>query len=125
MDEEPEFTEAFERYGDGHVAEPERGLNGPPGRGPIRRRARTSRHTTDPAARVRRRREPLARPSSLPQLITVDDAAAFLCTSRCAIYAMLERGQLPPPIRIGRRVLLLQDELLDWLHQKRAPSLQE
>ena len=67
----------------------------------------------------------MTRPSPLPQLITVDDAADFLRTSRCAIYAMLERGQLPPPVRIGRRVLLVQDELLDWLHQKRAPSLQE
>jgi hypothetical protein len=42
-----------------------------------------------------------------------------------AIDAMLERGQLPTPLRIGRRWLLRQDELLDWLNQKRAPSLKE
>lgn len=84
-----------------------------------RRRRPTSAHVGG------HRRDAPSRPSSLPQLVTVDEAAAFLCTSRCAIYAMLERGQLPRPIRIGRRVLLLQDELLDWLHQKRAPSLQE
>ncbi len=38
---------------------------------------------------------------------------------------MLERGQLPKPFHIGRRLLLRQDELLDWLNQKRTPSPKE
>ena len=38
---------------------------------------------------------------------------------------MVERRQLPGIIRIRRRVLFRTDDLLDWLDQKRAPSLKE
>jgi excisionase family DNA binding protein len=62
---------------------------------------------------------------ALHVLLTVDDAAELLRTTRRAIYAMVERQQLPAVIRIGRRVLFRTSELLDWLDQKRAPSLQE
>jgi excisionase family DNA binding protein len=58
-------------------------------------------------------------------LLTVDDAANLLRTTRRAIYAMLERRQLPGVIRIRRRVLIRSAELLEWLDQKRAPSLEE
>jgi excisionase family DNA binding protein len=61
----------------------------------------------------------------LPRLLSVDEAADLLRTSRRAIYAMIERRQLPGVIRIRRRVLLRADDLLHWLDQKRAPSLQE
>jgi excisionase family DNA binding protein len=59
----------------------------------------------------------------LPRLLTVDDAAALLRTSKRAIYAMIERRQLPGVVRIGRRVLLRADDLLHWLDQKSASSL--
>ena len=62
---------------------------------------------------------------SVPMLLTVDDAANMLRTTRRAIYAMLERRQLPGVIRIRRRVLIRSAELLEWLDQKRAPSLKE
>ena len=58
----------------------------------------------------------------MPVLLTVDDAAELLRTTRRAIYAMIERRQLPSIIRIGRRVLLRADDLLNWLNQKSAPS---
>ena len=61
----------------------------------------------------------------LPPLLTVDDVATYLRTTRHAIYAMVERDQLPRPLRIGRRLLLRRDELLDWLDQKRTPSHKE
>jgi len=61
----------------------------------------------------------------VPVLLTVDDAADLLRTTRRAIYAMIERRQLPGITRIGRRVLLRADDLLHWLDQKRAPSLKE
>ena len=61
----------------------------------------------------------------LPRLLSVDEAADLLRTTRRAIYAMIERRQLPGVIRIRRRVLLRADDLLHWLDQKRAPSLQE
>jgi excisionase family DNA binding protein len=46
----------------------------------------------------------------------------LLRTTKRAIYAMIERRQLPGIIRIGRRVLLRADDLLNWLNQKSAPS---
>ena len=58
-------------------------------------------------------------------LLTVDEAADLLRTTRRAIYAMIERRQLPGVIRVRRRVLLRADDLLDWLNQKRAPSPEE
>jgi excisionase family DNA binding protein len=61
----------------------------------------------------------------MPMLLTVDDAPNLLRTTRRAIYAMLERRQLPGVIRIRRRVLIRSAELLEWLDQKRAPSLKE
>jgi excisionase family DNA binding protein len=60
----------------------------------------------------------------VPALLTPDEVAASLRTSRKAIYAMIERGQLPGIVRIGRRVLVRQDALLDWLRQKSTPSLE-
>jgi excisionase family DNA binding protein len=61
----------------------------------------------------------------MPVLLTPTEVAALLRTSRKAIYAMVERAQLPGVVRIGRRVLVREDTLLDWLRQKRAPSPEE
>ncbi len=61
----------------------------------------------------------------LPVLLTADETADLLRTTRAAIYAMTERGQLPGATRIGRRLLFRRDTLLDWLDQKRAPSSKE
>ena len=58
-------------------------------------------------------------------LLTPDETADLLRTSRRAVYAMTERGQLPGVTRIGRRVLYRRDDLLDWLDQKRTPSPKE
>lgn len=75
----------------------------------------------DPESRhVERRRQ-----RTLPILLTVDEAADLLRTSRKAIYAMAERAQLPGATRIGRRLLVRSTELLDWLDQKSALSLKE
>ena len=73
----------------------------------------------------RRPRERSENGGQMPMLLTVDDAADLLRTTRRAIYAMLERRQLPGVIRIRRRVLIRSAELLEWLDQKRAPSLKE
>ena len=60
----------------------------------------------------------------MPVLLTPSDVAELLRTSRKAIYTMVERGQLPGVVRIGRRVLVREDALLDWLRRKSTPSLE-
>lgn len=60
----------------------------------------------------------------LPYLLTVDEAADLLRTSRKAVYAMVERRQLDGVIRVGRRVLFRRDVLLQWVCQKSTPSLE-
>jgi excisionase family DNA binding protein len=68
-------------------------------------------------------RAPVSGTRSVPTLLTVDDVADLLRTTRRAVYAMVERRQLPGIVRIGRRVLVRADELLHWLDQKSASSL--
>jgi len=59
-----------------------------------------------------------------PVFLTPDEVAALLRTSRKAVYAMVDRRQLPGVTRLGRRVLIRSDQLLDWLRQKSALSLE-
>ncbi len=63
--------------------------------------------------------------TGLPVLLTPVETADLLRTSRKAVYAMTERGQLPGVTRIGRRVLYRRDELLDWLDRSRTSSPME
>ena len=70
-------------------------------------------------------RESDIRDSSRRLLLNVDEVADLLRTSRKAVYALVDRRQLPGVTRLGRRVLFRSDLLLDWLNQKRAPSLEE
>ena len=55
-------------------------------------------------------------------LMTPDEAAVLLRTTRKAIYVMVERGLLPGVTRVGRRVLIRTEVLLDWLRRKSTPS---
>jgi len=58
--------------------------------------------------------------------LKVDEAADLLRTSRKAVYAMIERQQLPGVTRIGKRILISANDLLRWLSDQRvAPSLKE
>jgi excisionase family DNA binding protein len=60
-----------------------------------------------------------------PLLLTTAEVAALLRTSRKAVYAMVERGQLPGVVRIGRRVLVRRVALLDFLDHSCTTSPQE
>ena len=63
--------------------------------------------------------------NNLPVLLTVDDAAQLLRTTKKAVYVMIERGLLPGVTRLGRRVLVRSDRLLEWLDQNCASSPKE
>lgn len=58
-----------------------------------------------------------------PELMSADDVAAWLCTTRKAVYSRRARGQLPAPISINRRLLWERKALATWLEQKRVASL--
>ena len=64
------------------------------------------------------------RAQDVPSLLTTDEVAATLRTSRKAIYTMVARRQLPGVVRVGRRVLFREDALVDWLRQKSTPLLE-
>jgi len=57
--------------------------------------------------------------------MTPDEVASLLRTTRKAVYTMIERGLLPGVTRVGRRVLIRTEVLLDWLRQKSALSPKE
>ncbi len=61
-------------------------------------------------------------PPGLPGLLSVAEVAGWLRTSTKAVYAMAARGQIPAPIRIGRRLLFEREKLLSWLEERRAVS---
>jgi excisionase family DNA binding protein len=57
-----------------------------------------------------------------PTLLTIDEVAEILRTSRKAIYGLIERHQLPGVVYIGRRVLVRRTTLLEWLREKEVSS---
>lgn len=61
--------------------------------------------------------------SPLPRLLTIDEVADLLRTSRKAIYAKICRGALPGVVRLPRRLLVDRALLLEWIDEKRAVSL--
>jgi len=61
----------------------------------------------------------------VPGLLTASEVAGLLRTTKKAIYVMIARVQLPGIGRVGRRVLVREDALVDWLSQKSSPSLKE
>ena len=77
--------------------------------------------TQPPRASVGRDVPARDQPSRGIDLMTVPEVASYLRTSAKAIYAMVERRQLPV-LRIGRRVLVDREALVDWLRQNSTPS---
>lgn len=57
-----------------------------------------------------------------PLLLTADEAAVVLRTTRKAVYAMAARGALPGVKRLGRRFFVSRDDLVHFIGQKSAPS---
>lgn len=66
------------------------------------------------------RRVPSERSLALPgdALLTPDEVAAVLRTSRKSVYSMIERGQIPGIVRLGRKILIRRDRLTRWLSDR-------
>jgi excisionase family DNA binding protein len=60
----------------------------------------------------------------VPKLLTPDETAEILRTTRKAVYAMFERGQIPSHVvvRLGRRLLFREEALVQWLSERGTPS---
>jgi excisionase family DNA binding protein len=63
--------------------------------------------------------------SHLPRLLTTAEVADLLRTTRKAVWSMVERGQLPGVVRIGRRVLINRAAMVEWLAARSLTSLSE
>ncbi|HET6437188.1 MAG TPA: helix-turn-helix domain-containing protein [Anaeromyxobacter sp.] len=73
-----------------------------------------------------------ARPSSIAAtaaiplpgqlLLTVPQVARLLGTTPKAIYHRAERGQLPGVVRVGRRLRVRRDRLLQYIEENSVPS---
>ncbi len=59
----------------------------------------------------------------LPHILTTDEVAELLRTSRKVIYEMIRLGQLPGVIRLGRKVLLRRDPLVEFLLEREEQSV--
>jgi excisionase family DNA binding protein len=55
-------------------------------------------------------------PTKHPDILTTDEAAAFLRVDRKTLYEAIRQQQIPGVIRIGRCVRLHRDTLLTWIH---------
>ncbi len=71
-----------------------------------------------PTLPAQRRGTPDSKPSELPRLLTTAEVAKVLRTSRKVVYEMVRLGQLPGVIRLGRKVLVRQDRLLEFLLER-------
>lgn len=56
-------------------------------------------------------------PPGEPALLTVEEVAAYLRTSRAAVYHLIERRKLPGVVRVGRRVLVKREVLQSSLDE--------
>jgi excisionase family DNA binding protein len=60
--------------------------------------------------------------SDLPLLLTADELAALLRTTRKVIYDKAAKGLLPGVTRFDRRLLFRRDRVLEWLRESSVAS---
>ena len=59
---------------------------------------------------------------AIDALYTADEVASIVKVSRKVVYAMAAAGQLPHPVRMGRRVRFRGADLLLWLSRLDQPG---
>jgi len=58
-----------------------------------------------------------ALPPAVTAIMTVDEAAKFLRLNRKTLYNAIRRGELPGVRRLGRRLLVSRETVLQWLRE--------
>jgi len=53
--------------------------------------------------------------ASRPSLLTIDDVAAFLRVSPSTVRRLVDRGELRPPIHVGRSIRWRETDLRSWI----------
>lgn len=53
---------------------------------------------------------------STPKLLDATALAAMLCVSKSTVYKMAGRGQLPTPVKLGRRVRWRAADILEMIN---------
>jgi excisionase family DNA binding protein len=64
-------------------------------------------------------------PVSLPEVLTVEEAAAFLRVNRKTFYEAIRLGSVPGVIRLGRTIRISRTALLAWIEGNGGPALGE
>ncbi len=64
-------------------------------------------------------------PASLPEVLTVEEAAAFLRVNRKTLYEAVRLGSVPGVIRLGRVIRISKSALISWVQGNGGPALGE
>lgn len=57
-----------------------------------------------------------SKPSAIPELVTIDELAEQFKVSYRTIRGWIERGEIPPPQRVGRRLMRWRvDVIQTWI----------
>ena len=57
---------------------------------------------------------------SQERLIDVGEAAKILSVSRRTLYRLIDSGQLPPPVKVGRSTRIVASEITDYIDALKA-----
>ena len=61
--------------------------------------------------------------TTLPAVLTVDEAARFLRINRKTLYEAVRAGEVPGVVRVGRSIRIGRDALLRWMEGNGSPAL--
>ncbi len=56
--------------------------------------------------------------TGLPPVLTVDELASLLRVNRDTIYKAISEGKIPGIQKIGRRIRISRDAVIEWLRGK-------
>lgn len=59
----------------------------------------------------------------MSQLLKLNDVEERVCLKRAKIYALIEMGDFPPPVKVSPgRSAWLADDIVAWIHRKAEES---